>query len=115
VIHNQVFNVGHNNDNYRVREIAEIVGGVFSDSNITMGPSGGDHRSYRVSFDKIHRQLPGFMCGWDAKSGAKQLKEIFERTEMTRERFEFRAFTRLKQLEFLIRTRQLDDSFFWRF
>jgi nucleoside-diphosphate-sugar epimerase len=115
VIHNQVFNVGHNNDNYRVREIAEIVGSVFSDSNITMGPSGGDHRSYRVSFDKIHRQLPGFMCGWNAKSGAEQLREVFERIDMTRERFEFRAFTRLKQLEFLIRTRQLDESFFWRF
>jgi nucleoside-diphosphate-sugar epimerase len=115
VVHKQIFNVGHNSDNYRVREIAEIVGGVFSDSDITMGPSGGDHRSYRVSFDKIHRELPGFKCDWDAKSGAEQLKEIFERIDMTMERFDFRAFTRLKQLEFLIQTRQLDDSFFWRF
>src|SRR5581483_869636 len=65
-IHNQIFNVGHNADNYRVREIAEIVGAAFPGCEVTMGPSGGDNRSYRVTFDKIHRQLPGFACKWDA-------------------------------------------------
>jgi hypothetical protein len=27
--------------------------------------------------------------------------------------FQDRAFTRLKQLEYLIRTQQIDDNFFW--
>ncbi len=114
-VHNQVFNVGHDEDNYRIREIAEIVGAAFPGCAVTMGSNGGDNRSYRVSFDKIHRLLPGFRCDWDARAGAEQLRELFQRIAMPEETFQFRAFTRLKQLEFLIRTRQIDDEFFWRY
>ena len=78
-----------------------------------MGPSGGDNRSYRVTFDKIHGQLPGFSCDWDARKGAAQLAELFNRIDMGVQTFEFRAFTRLKQLEYLIRTGQIDDEFYW--
>lgn len=114
-IHNEVFNVGHSEDNYRVREIAEIVGSTFEGCEVTMGTNGGDNRSYRVSFDKIHRQLPGFKCEWNAKKGAKQLRDLFERIDMKRETFEHRAFTRLKELEHLIRTKQIDSEFYWSF
>jgi len=115
VIHNQKFNVGHDADNYQVKDIAHIVGEVFPGCEVTLGNSGGDNRSYRVSFEKISSRLPGFQCRWSAREGAIQLREIFERIEMPREIFEFRAFTRLKQLEFLIRTKQIDDEFFWRY
>lgn len=114
-IHNQIFNVGHNGDNYQVREIAEIVGKTFPGCEVTMGSSAGDNRSYRVNFDKIHSKLPGFRCDWDARKGAAQLRELFERIDMPKEIFEFRAFTRLKQLQYLIKTRQIDDDFFWRY
>jgi nucleoside-diphosphate-sugar epimerase len=115
VVHGEIFNVGDNGANYRVREIAEIVGEVFPGCEVTMGTSGGDNRSYRVSFDKIHEALPEFRCEWDARKGAEQLRELFERIDMPKETFEFRAFTRLRQLEFLIRTKQVDDRFFWRY
>jgi len=112
-IHNQKFNVGQNSDNYRVREIAEIVGEVFTGCELTFGDSGGDNRSYRVAFDKIHERLPGFECKWSARTGAKQLHEVFTRIQMPREIFEFRGFTRLKQLRYLMETRQIDDELFW--
>jgi hypothetical protein len=32
---------------------------------------------------------------------------------MTQDVFECRTFTRLKQLEYLIRTQQIDPQFFW--
>ena len=112
-IHNQVFNVGDTSHNYRVREVAEIVGEVFSGCQVSFGAPGADNRSYRVSFEKIRKHLPGFKCAWDARRGAQQLYELFKRIDMPREVFEDRSFTRLKQLEYLIRTRQLDDQFFW--
>lgn len=114
-VHNEIFNVGHSEDNYQVKEIAQIVADQFPGCELSLGDSGGDNRSYRVSFDKIHEKLPGFKCDWDAKKGAAQLWEIYERIAMPKDIFEFRAFTRLKQLEFLIRTKQIDDRFFWRF
>jgi nucleoside-diphosphate-sugar epimerase len=113
-IHNEVFNVGRTDENFSIREIAEIVATVFPGCELTLGPSGGDHRSYRVSFEKIHESLPEFRCAWAAEAGAHQLRELFERVDMQKESFEFRAFTRLRQLEFLIRTNQIDDEFFWR-
>ena len=114
-IHNQIFNVGDTAANYRVREIAEIVAAEFPGCELSMGSSVGDNRSYRVNFDKIHQQLPGFSCAWDAKKGAAQLREIFSRIAMDQSGFDFRAFTRLKQLKYLIATQQIDDQFFWRY
>jgi hypothetical protein len=32
---------------------------------------------------------------------------------MTRDVFDFRAYTRLKQLEYLLRTGQIDNQFYW--
>jgi nucleoside-diphosphate-sugar epimerase len=113
-VHQEVFNVGDTNHNYRVREIAEIVGEVFPGCQVAFGPPGGDNRSYRVSFEKIRRHLPEFRCEWDARRGAEELRDVFQRIEMTEDVFQHRSFIRLKQLEYLIRTSQLDEHFFWR-
>jgi nucleoside-diphosphate-sugar epimerase len=110
---NEVFNVGDTEHNYRVKEIAEIVGEVFPGCTVAFGPPSPDNRSYRVSFDKIRKHIPTFKCQWDARRGAEQLLALFRRVDMTEEVFVYRAFTRLKQLEYLIRTRQIDDRFFW--
>jgi nucleoside-diphosphate-sugar epimerase len=110
---NETFNVGDSEHNYRVKEIAEIVGAVFPGCSVSFGPPSPDNRSYRVSFEKIRKHLPNFKSRWDARQGAEQLLQLFKRIDMTPEVFEYRAFTRLKQLEYLIRTRQIDDNFFW--
>lgn len=113
-IHNQVFNVGDTSQNYRVREIAEIVSEAFPGCRLSVGSSDGDNRSYRVSFDKINSRLPGFGCDWDAVAGARELAELFERIDLSREMFESRPFTRLKQLTYLLEQGQLDRELFWR-
>jgi nucleoside-diphosphate-sugar epimerase len=110
---NEIFNVGDTEHNYRVREIAEIVGEVFPNCSVSFGPPSPDNRSYRVSFEKIRKHIPGFKCRWDARGGAEQLLDLFRRVDMTAEVFQYRAFTRLKQLEYLIRTKQIDDNFLW--
>jgi nucleoside-diphosphate-sugar epimerase len=113
-VHGQIFNVGSNDENYRVREIAEIVARVFHGCETTFGPSNNDGRSYRVSFDKIAERLPQFRCRWSAHTGAEQLRAIFEQVQLTPEVFGFRAFTRLAQLQYLLAEGRLDDQFFMR-
>lgn len=113
IVHNQIFNVGDTANNYRVKEIAEIIADAFPGCKLSFGDSGSDNRSYRVSFEKINSILPGFKCDWQAVDGAKQLFNLFEQIDMTAETFLFRGFTRLQQLEYLIRTGQIDDDFFW--
>jgi nucleoside-diphosphate-sugar epimerase len=112
-VHGEVLNVGSSDQNYRVRDIAEIVGDVFTGCKVTFGDPSADNRSYRVAFDKIHDMLPGFACAWDARRGAEQLRDVFRLIDMPADTFEFRAYTRLKQLQYLLRTRQIDDRFFW--
>jgi nucleoside-diphosphate-sugar epimerase len=113
VVHRQVFNVGNTEQNYRVRDIAEIIAETFEGCSLRFGEAGSDNRSYRVSFDKIHDRLPGFSCAWNARKGARQLRDLFERIDLQQEIFLSRGFTRLKQLEHLLRTRQIDREFYW--
>ena len=113
VVHNQIFNVGQDSDNYRIKEIAEIVREVFPGCAVEFGPHGADSRSYRVSFEKIRTKL-GFECKRNATIGAVQLYSLFKKIDMSKEVFNFRAFTRLRQLEYLLKLGQLDDQLFWR-
>lgn len=110
----QIFNVGADSENYRVREIAEIIGSVIPGCEVTVGTSAGDNRSYRVRFGKITAGLPGFQTQWTARRGAEQLYHLFKRIEMSRDTYEFRAFTRLKQLKYLKQTNQVSDELYWR-
>lgn len=112
-VRGKVFNVGRNSDNYRIREIAAIIGEEFPGCEITTGPSSGDNRSYRVRFDRIHAELPGFRCRFTARDGARQLHALFARIQMSAETYQFRAFTRLKQLQYLLSTGQVDADLFW--
>lgn len=113
-IHNEIFNVGDDDQNYRIRDIAAIVGRVFDDCTVTFGRPSGDNRSYRTSFAKIRSHLPEFRCAWSAERGARQLRDVFEQVQMTAGTFSFRAFTRLKQLTYLIASQQIDADFYWR-
>jgi nucleoside-diphosphate-sugar epimerase len=113
LVSGEIFNVGQTSENYRVRELAEIVASVFAGCEVSVGSSAGDTRSYRVAFDKVSTKLPGFRCRWTARQGAEELKTLFERIDFSQEAYQFRAYTRLKQLNYLQRTRQVDERLFW--
>lgn len=112
-VNGQVFNVGATGENFRIREIAQIVSEAFPGCEVSAGPPSQDNRSYRVSFDKIAGKLPGFAARWTARRGAEELRRLFERIEFSQDTYEFRAFTRLKQLKYLMRTHQIGDDLFW--
>jgi nucleoside-diphosphate-sugar epimerase len=112
-VHAEVFNVGSDDQNYQVRDIAERVAAAFPGCTTSFGGAGADNRSYRVDFGKISSRLPGFACEWDADKGARQLAQVFDKIDLDPETFTGRGHTRLKQLEHLLRTRQLDEQLFW--
>ena len=112
-VHNHIFNVGDTSQNFRVKEIAEVVGKAFPGCKTTFGDRGGDNRSYRVSFDKISSKLPGFSCDFSIGDGAKELHDIFKKIDMDEEVFNSSPYTRLKQLKYLLETHQLNDDFYW--
>ena len=113
-VNGETFNVGATAENYRIREIAALVAQAFPGCEVSAGRPSGDTRSYRVSFDKIRTKLPGFACRWTAPDGARELRRLFERIEFSSAEHQARSFTRLKQLNYLQRTRQIDEDLFWR-
>ena len=112
-VHNQILNVGDDQQNYQVRDIAEIVREALPHTSTSFGPPNPDNRSYRVSFEKIHRVLPTFACAWDARAGARELADVFARIDLDEALFSHRAYTRLDQLTYLLRTGQLAGDLRW--
>ncbi len=112
VVHGQIFNVGSNLQNYQVREVAEIIAEAFPGCRTQFGDSSGDHRNYRANFDKIREHLP-FETRYDVARGAQQLLDVFRAVDMSTELFESRGHTRIKQIQHLLATGQIDERFFW--
>src|ERR1700733_1958039 len=114
VIHNQVFNVGRNDENYRIRELAEIVAQVVPGCSIEYAPGGGpDLRCYRVNFDKIGRLLPEFRPQWTARKGAQELYDAYRDERLTFEDIERGRYVRINTIQRLQRTDKLDNSLRW--
>jgi nucleoside-diphosphate-sugar epimerase len=112
-VHNETFNVGDNSENYQVKEIAKVVADTFPGCQLSIGTRGDDKRDYKVNFDKINTKLPGFKCKWSVKKGADQLLRIFQAIQMSKELFESPSHTRLKRIQQLLATKQIDQDFYW--
>jgi nucleoside-diphosphate-sugar epimerase len=111
LIHNEVFNVGINEENYRVRELAEIVKDTVSGSRIEYAKDAEpDKRSYRVDFNKISQALPEFKPQWNARRGAEQLYEVYKKVGFTLEEFEGPRYRRISHIEESVNTGRLDKS-----
>ncbi|MBZ9821490.1 NAD-dependent epimerase/dehydratase family protein [Mesorhizobium sp. CA4] len=108
-VHNQAFNVGCTQHNYRIRDIAEIVADVVPGCRLEFASDAGpDKRSYRVSFDKIARTLPAFKPQWDARKGAEQLYQAYRKSNVTLEEFEGPRFQRIGHIRHLLANGLLD-------
>lgn len=115
VIHNQALNVGRMEENYRVRDLAQIVKEVVPGSRIEYARDGGpDARCYRVDFRKIHRVLPDFSPQWSARRGAEELYAAYRSVGLVLEDCEGPRFKRIDHLKHLLATGQVDGALRWR-
>lgn len=112
-IHGEIFNVGSDNQNYQIRQIAQIISDLVPGCSLQIGDSSSDSRNYRADFTKITTQLPGFACAWDVKRGAAELLDIFDWIGFDEELYRWRGHTRIKQIRHLLDTSQIDDDLFW--
>jgi nucleoside-diphosphate-sugar epimerase len=114
VVHNQALNVGQTEENYRVRELADIVRDVVPGAQVDYAQDGGpDPRCYRVDFSKIHRLLPDFKPRWTARRGATELYEAYQLGGLVIDDCEGPRFKRIDHLKHLLATRQVDATLRW--
>ena len=115
LIHNEAFNVGSTDENYRIRDVAEIVEGVVPDSRVTFASEAGpDLRNYRVNCDKIASVLPAARPRWTVPAGVAELYSAYERAHLSMEDLEGPRLQRIRHVMALIEAGRLDPDLRWR-
>jgi nucleoside-diphosphate-sugar epimerase len=115
LVHDQAFNVGASTENYRIREVAQIVEEVVPSSRASFAEGGGpDKRSYQVDCSKITRVLPEFEPRWTVRRGVEELYDAYVRTGLTFEEFTGTRYLRINRVRELQEAGRLDDALRWR-
>jgi nucleoside-diphosphate-sugar epimerase len=114
LVHNQAFNVGRSEENYRVRDLGEMVEQVVPGSQVRYAEGGGpDPRCYRVDCTKLMRTLPEYRPQWTARRGMEQLRDAFKANCLTREELFGDRYFRIKHIRALQSDGLLDASLRW--
>lgn len=110
LVHNVAFNVGHTDENYRVREVAAIVEEVFAGSKVTYAEgASADIRNYRVDCDKILETLPAYRPQWTVRKSVQELHDAFVQYGLELEDFLSRRFMRIQHVRELQAEGALDQ------
>ncbi len=114
-VYNEIFNVGRVDENYRVREIAEVVQQTVPGCQVeyAQNPS-PDRRCCRADFSKISRTLPDFKPRWDIRRGAEQLYQAYKANQLKPEDFEGPRYKRIDTIKQLLATEQLTNDLRWQ-
>lgn len=110
-VHNEAFNVGRSDQNFRIREIADIVMETVPGSRVEFAEGAGpDTRCYRASFEKLPSHVPEFKPQWDARRGAMQLYNAYRSMNLSVEEFEGPRFKRIDHIKAMMQSGVLDDQ-----
>jgi nucleoside-diphosphate-sugar epimerase len=113
-VHNQAFNVGRTEENYQIRDLAEIVKETVPGCRIEYATDAGpDTRCYRADFTRISKILPAFRPQWDARRGARELYDVYRKVGLRLEDFEGERFKRIAHIQRLLASGHLDSNLRW--
>ena len=114
-VHNQAFNTGANHLNHQIIDLAEIATKTVPGCKLELKPqSGADQRTYKADFSKFARTFPGFEFQWNAEKGAAELYQALRAIGLTHADLTDKRFTRLKWLNHLLDSAQLDRNLRWQ-
>jgi nucleoside-diphosphate-sugar epimerase len=113
-VHDQAWNVGRTSENYRIRELAEIVAETVPGSTVEIAAGASpDKRTYRVDCGRLERALPGLSLEWDARRGARELYSAYVTAGLRREDLEGPRYSRLGRIKRRIADGELQPDLRW--
>jgi nucleoside-diphosphate-sugar epimerase len=114
VIHGEALNVGSDDENYQVRQIAEMVSEIVEGSIIEYATGGEpDKRDYRVDFTKIGRILPAFQPKWTLAASLHNLRDEYLAAGVTHDLLMSFKCTRLRRIQQLLADGRLASDLTW--
>lgn len=115
VVNNQAFNLGTDELNIQVRDLAAGVKLAVPTAELeVLSRPDADQRTYRTSFAKFGAAFPDFRFEYNPISGGAQLADALRSVGLTHEQYVSDGFTRLRRLGRLIEDGKLDDELRWR-
>lgn len=113
-VRGQAFNVGQTGENYRIRQVAELVAEAVPGSRVTFAPgSGADTRNYQVNCDRIQQVVPGWRPRWTLREGIADLVEQYRRYGLTLDDLMGPRHQRLLAIRRWREAGRLDDQLRW--
>ncbi|HEV2732027.1 MAG TPA: hypothetical protein VGV15_18495, partial [Terriglobales bacterium] len=114
LVHCEAFNVGCTEENYQIRDLAEIVSETVPGCQIEYAKGGGpDTRCYRVDFSKLVETLPEAKPRWNAREGAIELYQAIRQAGLKLEEFEGPRYKRIAHIQGLLNSQRLDETLRW--
>ncbi len=99
-VRNRAVNVGADEENYQVREIADAVHALVPTARIEYtGEVGADPRSYRVKFALLRQLLPAFRLEYGLRQGLQELHRKLVEHGFSTSDFDGDQFVRLRRLK----------------
>ena len=115
LVHGEAFNIGRTAENYRIREVAEMVREVVPGSEVSYAEGAGpDTRCYRVDCAKLASVLPELELRWTVRHGIEQLYQAFKEYGLALEDLTGSRFQRIAHVASLIEGGRLDEDLVWR-
>ncbi len=113
-VHDEAFNVGRTTENYRIREVADLVEEIVAGSKITYAKDGGpDQRCYRVDCSKIEEALPAYRPRWTVRLGVEELAAAYRRVKLQKDDLEGSRYLRIAHILELMEAGKLDADLRW--
>jgi nucleoside-diphosphate-sugar epimerase len=112
-VHARAFNVGETGENYLIRDVAELVREIVGGTVTYAAGAGTDARNYRVSCDRIAREVPSFGPKWTLRKGIEELAEAYQRYGLTLDALMGERHQRLRRIDALRRSREIDGALRW--
>lgn len=114
VVHNETFNIGRTEENYQVRQVADIIAEAMPAVSIEYAGQGGpDKRDYRVSFKKAESRLSGFVPRWTVQRAIEELVDFCGRAKITVGDIDGTRFARIARIKHLLTTGAIDSQLRW--
>jgi nucleoside-diphosphate-sugar epimerase len=114
-VHNEAFNIGQTAENYRVRQVARLVGEVVPRSSVEFAEgASADKRNYFVNCEKAQRVLERFRPTWTVKKGIEELYAAYQKVGLELREFEGDRYQRIGHVQKLLREERLGVDLRWR-
>jgi nucleoside-diphosphate-sugar epimerase len=113
VVHARAYNVGSSDENYLIRDVANLVQEVVGGEVTFAEGAGADARNYRVTCDRIAAEVPEFKPQWTVRKGIEQLVENYKKYDLQLSDLFGERHQRLKKINALHAAGKIGSDLRW--